>query len=71
MSWISVEDRLPDGAQRVLVNHKLCGRIVAGLVGNYDVNTGVFTPIRWGVINDIDFEFEDVTHWQPLPEPPK
>lgn len=67
--WISVNDKLPDGAQRVLVNTKSCGRVVAGLTGYYSGNK--FIPRCWGCINDIDFYFDDVTHWMPLPEPPK
>ena len=69
MSWISVEDRLPDGPQRVLVNTKECGRLVCGLAGNWN-EFDVFVPIRWGCINDIDFYLSEVTHWQPLPLPP-
>ena len=68
--WISCSERLPDGAQRVLVNTKYCGRLVCGLSGNYDANDN-FIPRRWGCINDIDFELNEVTHWMPLPSPPK
>ena len=68
--WISVKDRLPDGPQRVLVNIKECGRLVCGLSGNWN-EEDVFIPYRWGCINDIDFDLSDVTHWMPLPQPPK
>ena len=68
--WISCSERLPDGAQRVLVNTKYCGRLVCGLSGNYDDNDN-FIPRRWGCINEIDFELNEVTHWMPLPPPPK
>jgi len=68
--WISVEDMLPDGPQRVLVSTKECGRLVCGLAGNWN-EFDVFIPNRWGCINDICFDLDEVTHWQPLPEPPK
>ena len=70
VDWIKCTEELPDGAQRVLVNTKYCGRLVCGLAGNYNDND-VFIPTKWGCINDIEFELDEVTHWQPLPLPPK
>ena len=56
--WISVEERLPEFDERVLVyldSKRSCvkidtDRIVQG------------RGVRWG---------NDITHWQPLPEAPK
>ena len=64
MEWISVEDRLPDNHQRV-----------TGIGFDYgDVKNKrhyvvceYFDSIWLG---DEDEEFEYITHWMPLPEPP-
>lgn len=64
--WISVEDRLPEIGTRVL----LCGRyegkgiIAYCAIGYFD---GITYREHWGA--DINGTAE-VTHWQPLPEPP-
>ncbi len=61
MEWISVEDRLPDTIGSYLIYRK-----------NKEYNT-----IAWAFFNsdkmwaaDNNF-YEGVTHWMPLPEPPK
>ena len=56
MEWISVEDRLPEKIKPVIVN-----------VNSGGVHTSRYHPIekRW-----IDYD-EFITHWMPLPEPPK
>ena len=54
--WISVDDRLPDKSMRCLVYTKR-----GGCCG-YDItyyNQGFYS------------EYSEVTHWMPLPEPPK
>ena len=61
VEWISVEDRLPESGQCVLINSKNGG--VAE--GAYLSAKGHFEQWRWNSIK------KDVTHWQPLPEPPK
>lgn len=62
--WISVKDRLPEQGKRYLVNR-------------YDgVTKTYFTDILWHDAHDLwwnrlysgDYK---VTHWMPLPEPPK
>lgn len=60
MEWISVKDRLPDNNDEVLMF--ICGVHVLGYV---DING------EW--YNDVDEkEFSgSVTHWMPLPDPPK
>ena len=77
--WISAKDRLPEkkGAFLVYVKtkNKWCGYI----------KTTWFTPCYEGVEDHMqgkqvwydydsdqgDYEVRDVTHWMPLPEPPK
>lgn len=58
--WISVEDRLPEETYHVLVTTKNGTRMVGYL------RRGVWQD----TIMDCDF-FAPITHWQPLPQPPK
>lgn len=65
MGWISVDDRLPELDEQncsidvIFTEH---GRVFFGYVCFSD---GVFRNL---VTDDY---YHDVTHWQPLPEPPK
>ena len=58
--WISVDDKLPDDCVEVLVYDTDCGIVI----GWYDKETGDFAA-------DFISPLDAVTHWQPLPEPPK
>ena len=55
--WISVDERLPDESACYLVN----------IINHFGLDAVTFTYYTknygWGVL--------DVTHWMPLPEPPK
>lgn len=58
-NWISVEERLPE--EGVLIRVRLCNSIE-------------FRTIRRGdgvLFRDYIMPMAHVTHWQPLPEPPK
>ena len=57
--WIPVEERLPEPFDRVIVYDKRWG-VLSAMKGEDD---------SWGGRNDI--VIEKVTHWMPLPEPPK
>lgn len=59
--WISVEDRLPEEAERVLV--RLSGDKPP--IGEPRLDTDRVVDGRWVRWFDL------VTHWMPLPEPPK
>ena len=62
--WISVKERLPQEGQKVLCCFTEYGMQVAKYVfdwGDYYV---------WDCMAD-NFSLNSVTHWQPLPEPPK
>ena len=62
MEWISVEDRLPENETQCIgyFNHKW--------QVDFRVNEVWFTNNRW--YWDLDL-IENITHWMPLPEPPK
>ena len=64
MNWISVKDRLPESA---LGNYIAC-------LENEAVMELAFSDIneRWWSLSAGDVPEENkVTHWMPLPEPPK
>jgi hypothetical protein len=79
--WISVKDRLPEENGRYLCYVKAKRR--TGFIGTYGFveNLHEFDEMffkgenRSGFITDDDrlgfVEIENVTHWMPLPEPPK
>jgi hypothetical protein len=58
--WISVEDRLPENYIEVLVYDTDCGIVI----GWYDKEIGDF-------VAEFISPLDAVTHWMPLPEPPK
>lgn len=55
--WVSVEDRLPEEKQRVIVRCERVGTSVGWILWG-----------RW--MTDIGPHAGDVTHWMPLPAPP-
>ena len=58
MDWISVKDRLPEEKQRVIVRCAIVGTTVGWIL--------------WGEwMTDLGCGCADVTHWMPLPKPPK
>lgn len=59
--WIPVAERLPEEEGSVLIFSKLGG--IAE--GHYSQIYGIWTQYRWNVKDS------KVTHWMPLPEPPK
>lgn len=71
MKWISVEDRLPeDDEGQVLA-------IVNGKHGNINFVNGIVmaeyfnSDKEWILEMFPEIRNPNVTHWQPLPEPPK
>lgn len=62
--WISVEDRLPDAGDRILIAVRLHNHEPVQLDEVLEDGDGIYL--------DSSYEFgSDVTHWMPLPEPPK
>ena len=57
--WISVKDRLPDMYQNVLAI-RADGKIVVDAIGSLEI---------W--YKQMDIVGKPVTHWMPLPQPPK
>lgn len=62
VQWISVEDRLPQEWEEVLVRSECNFTECAVYLG---------TPGKWRVTWNHDMlEPDSITHWMPLPEPP-
>ena len=63
--WISVKDRLPKIGQSVLIYYpKWTGDEIQ--VANLEAD-----GIMFDICGEFNIGIETVTHWQPLPEPPK
>jgi hypothetical protein len=64
--WISVETRLPEPRERVLIaNHS--GHVFIGCIQDLE---------EWGAYSDADWIYWDgdtnpLAYWQPLPAPPE
>jgi len=66
LEWISVEDRLPDDDVNVLC-YELEGYEIRGhYTETMDYGNGELVPLFMS-----DGRYISITHWMPLPEPPK
>lgn len=68
-SWIPVTERLPDNTEKVLALSKSSfGSNYLSWLIRYNPEKGAFYDYdsEWG-----DIKIHNVTHWMPLPEPPK
>ena len=68
-NWISVNDRLPDNEDCMLI-------VVNGKYGNITFDTALelasYTKDEGWILETYpEWRNPDVTHWQPLPQPPK
>ena len=61
IKWISVKDRLPEKQMNYLVYVPPCY-----------VNVVYYNGFEWVVdVGEYCFSAYEITHWMPLPEPPK
>lgn len=69
MEWISVTDKLPNDGETVLV---VVRRYSAGFLPMSAVEMASYSRDFDWVFDDAPvFGVIDITHWMPLPEPPK
>lgn len=61
--WISVDDKLPEFFQYVLIYHPA---MRCTLLGSFIKGSHKFRDVAGN-----SFYKDDITHWMPLPEPPK
>ena len=69
--WISVDDRLPDACGFPCL---LCGKNSFGQIRVFEGFTGYMErgKFEWhSNRKDIDIDVWTITHWMPLPQPPK
>lgn len=64
--WISVKEQLPK--KYVLVNVVLYGKVTAGWVRD---QSGPDPGFKWNICSESSYLTNNVTHWMPLPEPPR
>ena len=64
MKWISVKDGLPESYESVLISGKFIGDLKT------TTNEAYYDGRQWNSIRNYS-TLESVTHWMPLPEPPK
>ena len=62
--WISVEERLPEDQRNVLTVN---GHGNIGIMGFWGMRGARLTWLHLGRL----MHYNDITHWMPLPEPPK
>lgn len=69
--WISVKDRLPEEDVAVLIYGQILNDPpdILGVRRRY--NGDQVWKHTWESENDFIYQEDDVTHWMPLPEPPK
>ena len=63
-TWISVEERLPESGERVLI-------MFEPFEDDENISIGWLTKSGFDCYDDSVYFFRSVTHWMPLPEPPK
>lgn len=77
MQWISVKDRLPekDGEYLVFTEQRDCFNALfeseIGDGGEFGVWLNSYHPDTLGFLDSEWQEYEGITHWMPLPEPPE
>ena len=70
--WISVEERLPEITETVLIAYKEKWEWETEWTFDVDVGSLDITGREWNTYHDL-YEGQElhITHWMPLPEPPK
>lgn len=70
--WISVEERLPEITETVLIAYKEKWEWETEWIFDVDVGSLDITGREWNTYHDL-YEGQElhITHWMPLPEPPK
>ena len=68
MGWIRVKDRLPKDRQMIAV---CVDRMQTGCVCRYCEDDPKHLACLTGELRVLGFTWEDITHWMPLPQPPK
>jgi len=62
-NWISVLDKKPENVHNVIMGGACCEVC-------YNIDIGFYEDGQWSMKNGDDVKWP-VTHWMPIPEPPK
>ena len=75
MQWISVKDKLPSHLEKVIFYVEERNEYYCGFFQKFLENGRIGSPKAENIFfENLDnwwFEGENITHWMPLPEPPK
>ena len=71
MEWISIEDRLPQYGCPVLIVGNGVTQDVTYILDGADDTPDWFEPYFFEHDDECKVWWNKVTHWMPLPEPPK
>ena len=71
MEWISVEDRSPPYGDPVIISIKGVVQNVTYILDGCDDTRDWFEPYFFDHDDVAKCWWNNVTHWMPLPEPPK
>ena len=72
MEWISVKDRMPDAYQHVIAHVRHTEKWRNTVLTDHPwhvVEEDIWLGDKWD--NNADADVHEVTHWMPMPEPPK
>ena len=67
-NWIRIEDKLPEDSQRVIVYFERTG---IDIMKYHDLEGTEDEKMGKNLFTGNGFLTDDVTHWMPVPEPPK
>lgn len=70
MEWISVNDQLPEIGNECLIINMFGGQSIARFT-NRNITYGYHYKTAWFVKGSRQLSKKTITHWMPLPKPPK
>lgn len=71
MEWISVKDKLPHYGKPVIISIKGVVQSVTYMLDGADETKDWFEPYFFSHDDNNKCWYNDVSHWMPLPSPPK
>jgi len=69
--WISVDDKLPPYGDPVIIFGSGVVQNVTYMLDGWDDTPDWFEPFHFDHGDDNKVRWDKITHWMPLPEPPK
>lgn len=70
--WISVKERLPDDGVEVLACYNNIYKVLDKKIDSFEIEMLRYFSSGIGKwVDRTNYEYVGITHWMPLPEPPK